>query len=135
MIAHTCRGPQDPRREATGKRLEALGHEGLVAKLKGGRILAEATGSILRAVLERADVRRVAVAGGDTSSYIAGQLDIRAVEMISPAAPGAPLCRVYSEEGRLEGMEIVFKGGQMGGQDFFESVRRGTTENVVGEGR
>jgi 3-oxoisoapionate kinase len=135
VIAHTCRGPQDPRREATGKRLEALGYKGLAAKLKGGRILAEATGSILQAVLERADVQRVAVAGGDTSSYIASQLDIRAVEMVAPAAPGAPLCRVYSEEGTLEGMEIVFKGGQMGGQDFFESVRRGTTKAIVGEGR
>ena len=82
MIAHTCRGPQDPRREATGKRLEALGYKGLAAKLKGGRILAETTGSILQAVLERADVQRVAVAGGDTSSYIASQLDIRAVEMV-----------------------------------------------------
>jgi 3-oxoisoapionate kinase len=135
VIAHTCRGPQDPRREATGKRLEALGYKGLAAKLKGGRILAEATGSILQAVLERADVQRVAVAGGDTSSYIASQLDIRAVEMIAPAAPGAPLCRVYSEEGTLEGMEIVFKGGQMGGQDFFESLRRGTTKDIVGGGR
>jgi 3-oxoisoapionate kinase len=135
VIAHTCRGPQDPRREATGKRLEALGYKGLAAKLKGGRILAETTGSILQAVLERADVQRVAVAGGDTSSYIASQLDIRAVEMIAPAAPGAPLCRVYSEEGTLEGMEIVFKGGQMGGQDFFESLRRGTTKDIVGGGR
>jgi 3-oxoisoapionate kinase len=135
VIAHTCRGPQDPRREATGKRLEALGYKGLAAKLKGGRILAETTGSILQAVLERADVQRVAVAGGDTSSYIASQLDIRAVEMVAPAAPGAPLCRVYSEEGTLEGMEIVFKGGQMGGQDFFESVRRGTTKDIVGGGR
>jgi 3-oxoisoapionate kinase len=135
VIAHTCRGPQDPRREATGKRLEALGYKGLAAKLKGGRILAEATGSILQAVLEREDIQRVAVAGGDTSSYIASQLDIRAVEMIAPAAPGAPLCRVYSEEGTLEGMEIVFKGGQMGGQDFFESLRRGTTKDIVGGGR
>jgi 3-oxoisoapionate kinase len=135
VIAHTCRGPQDPRREATGKRLEALGYKGLAAKLKGGRILAEATGSILQAVLEREDIQRVAVAGGDTSSYIASQLDIRAVEMIAPAAPGAPLCRVYSEEGTLEGMEIVFKGGQMGGQDFFESLRRGTTKDILGGGR
>jgi 3-oxoisoapionate kinase len=135
VIAHTCRGPKDPRREATARRLEELGYKGLQAKLKGGRILAEATGNILQAILERADVRRVAVAGGDTSSYIASQLDIRAVEMLAPAAPGAPLCRVYSEEGTLEGMEIVFKGGQMGGRDFFVDVLRGTTKNPVGGGR
>lgn len=133
VIMHTCRGPEDLRREATGKRLEELGYEDLEATLKGGRVLAEALGSILQAVLEKADVRRVAIAGGDTSSYIAGQLDIRAVEMIAPAAPGAPLCRVYSEEGTLEGMEIVFKGGQMGGLDFFVDVLRGTDKESGGE--
>lgn len=130
VLAHTCRGPQDPRREATARRLEALGYKGLEAKLKGGRVLAEATGRILRAVLERANIRRVAVAGGDTSSYIADGLDIQAVEMIAPAAPGAPLCRVYSE-GALDGLEIVFKGGQMGGQDFFVDVLRGTTKTLA----
>ena len=135
VIAHTCRGPEDPRREATAKRLETLGYEGLAAKLKGGRILAEATGSILQAVLGRSDVRRVAVAGGDTSSYIASQLDIQAVEMIAPAAPGAPLCRIHSEGGTLEGMEIVFKGGQMGRRNFFVDVLRGTTKDTVGGGR
>ncbi len=134
VISHTCRGPQDPRREATARRLEALGYEGLEAKLRGGRVLAEATGRILRAVLERADVQRVAVAGGDTSSYIADQLDIQAVEMIAPAATGSPLCRVYSEEDRLDGLEIVFKGGQMGGRDFFVDVLRGTTKQNTSVG-
>jgi uncharacterized protein YgbK (DUF1537 family) len=32
-------------------------------------------------------------------------------------------------------MEIVFKGGQMGGRDFFVDVLRGTTKNPVGGGR
>ncbi len=131
VLAHTCRGPQDPRREATARRLEDLGYKGLEAKLKGGRTLAEATGRILRAVLEGADVRRVAVAGGDTSSYIADQIAVKAVEMIAPAAPGAPLCRVYSEEGIMDGLEIVFKGGQMGGKDFFVDVLRGTTKTLA----
>lgn len=88
----------------------------------------------MRAVLGRSNVRRVAVAGGDTSSYIASQLDIQAVEMIAPAAPGAPLCRIHSEGGTLEGMEIVFKGGQMGRKDFFVDVLRGTTKDAVGGG-
>ena len=129
VIVHTCRGPQDPRIEATEKRLAALGYEGLDATLKGGRILGEAIGRILQSVLEQTNIRRTVVVGGDTSSYIADQLDIEAVEMIAPAAPGAPLCRVYSEEGTLDGLEIVFKGGQMGGQDFFVDVLLGVDPN------
>lgn len=135
VIVHTCRGPQDPRIETTGQRLEALGYRGLDAKLEGGRILGWALGRILQAILERVNVQRVVVAGGDTSSYIARELDIRAVEMIAPAAPGAPLCRIYSQGGTLEGMEIVLKGGQIGGPDFFVNVLQGMAKASSGGDR
>jgi uncharacterized protein YgbK (DUF1537 family) len=38
-------------------------------------------------------------------------------------APGAPLCRSWSPDPRRDGLEIVFKGGQCGGSDFFLQVR------------
>jgi uncharacterized protein YgbK (DUF1537 family) len=42
-----------------------------------------------------------------------------------PIAPGAPLCRAWSDDPERDGMEVVFKGGQCGGEDFFELVRQG----------
>jgi uncharacterized protein YgbK (DUF1537 family) len=57
----------------------------------------------------------VAVCGGDTSSYVARALNIAALEMAAPMAPGSPLCRVHAEEGSpMRDLEIVFKGGQVG---------------------
>ncbi|MBN3728963.1 four-carbon acid sugar kinase family protein, partial [Burkholderia sp. Ac-20379] len=41
-------------------------------------------------------------------------------------APGAPLCRAWSDNPARDGLEIVLKGGQMGAASFFGSVREGT---------
>jgi 3-oxoisoapionate kinase len=125
VILHTCRGPADPRITTTGERLDAMGQQGLGAKLETGARLGRALGAILLAVLERAGLRRATVVGGDTSSYVARQLGLLALEMIAPAAPGAPLCRAYAPGTPLDGLEIVFKGGQNGRQGFFSSVLRG----------
>ena len=65
------------------------------------------------------------VAGGDTSGRVAAALDILALTALAPCAPGSPLCRLHSEDRRLDGLEIVFKGGQAGGEDFFSWVKAG----------
>jgi uncharacterized protein YgbK (DUF1537 family) len=125
VILHICRGPNDPRVRIAGLQFEAMGYGGLEAKLVSGKILGGALGRILQRILERAEVRRAVVAGGDTSGYVAEQLDIEALEVIAPTAPGAPLCRTYSPRGDLNDLEILFKGGQVGWQDFFVNALRG----------
>lgn len=52
-------------------------------------------------------------------------LGISALEMIAPLTPGAPLCRVLAPGHRLDGREVVLKGGQMGGPDFFLQAKAG----------
>ena len=70
-------------------------------------------------------LRRLVIAGGDTSSYAARALGIEAVEMISPLIPGAPLCRVHAPGSPVDGMEINLKGGQVGGEDYFGKLLEG----------
>jgi uncharacterized protein YgbK (DUF1537 family) len=65
------------------------------------------------------DVATLCVAGGDTSSYAAHTLNIRSLEMASMFVRGAPICRIASEHSLLDGLPIVFKGGQVGPRDFF----------------
>ena len=55
--------------------------------------------------------------------------------MAASLAPGAPLCRAWSEDPRRDGLEIVLKGGQMGGPDFFVSVRDGPVATAAGPRR
>jgi 3-oxoisoapionate kinase len=119
VICHSARGPSDPRLEETVKRFEAMG---LDARQHSGRVLGEALGTILLRLVNRAKVERLVVAGGDTSYFAARKLAIEALEMIAPIAPGSPLCRAHIPGSALDGMEVCFKGGQTGKDDFFGTV-------------
>jgi uncharacterized protein YgbK (DUF1537 family) len=88
--------------------------------------LGDNSGRILRRVLDETGVRRVVVAGGDTSSHAGRLLEIDCLSYICPLAPGAPLCRAWSKDPTRDGIEIVFKGGQCGADDFF-SLAQGRT--------
>lgn len=90
-------------------------------KLPFGKVL----GRITRTVLEAYPLKRMVVAGGDTSGEVAGELGIEALEMIAPLTPGAPLCRVYAPGSAADGLELSFKGGQVGRPDFFETALEG----------
>jgi uncharacterized protein YgbK (DUF1537 family) len=86
------------------------------------RTLALACGQLLRRVLEATQLHRVAVAGGDTSSYAMQQLDAWGLSYLSSVCPGVALTRLHSDRPYLDGLEIVLKGGQMGGVDLFERL-------------
>jgi uncharacterized protein YgbK (DUF1537 family) len=69
-----------------------------------------------------ARIKRLVVAGGDTSTLAIRALDLWGLSYRSPCTPGAPLCRAHSDDARLDGLDIVLKGGQMGTPDFFNRV-------------
>jgi uncharacterized protein YgbK (DUF1537 family) len=89
--------------------------------------VAQACGKLLRRVLERAPVvRRVGIAGGDTSSISAQALGLWALGFIGLLGPGVSLTRVHADDPRLHGLELMLKGGQMGPADVFARLLRGT---------
>ena len=94
------------------------------------RDVAAALGEVLARVVERSAPARVVVAGGDTSGEATGRLDIHALEAVMPLAPGGPLCLAH-RRGRPS-MEIVLKGGQIGGADFFGHVKQGAPPELRG---
>ncbi len=128
VIFHTARGPLDPRRRPFQQ----------VAKKSPGRTRAErftAAGEtlgrglafILEAAWRATDARRAIVCGGDSSTVVARALGVEALEFIAPVVPGGPLCRVRAP-GRIgHGCEVVFKGGQVGGDFFFREFARAFT--------
>ena len=81
--------------------------------------LGMALGIIAKHAVLHSNLKRVVVAGGDTSSYAARAMEIDAVEMIAPMVSGAPLCKAYSKNEKINGLEVNFKGGQVGGEDYF----------------
>jgi uncharacterized protein YgbK (DUF1537 family) len=84
--------------------------------------VALATGRLLRGIMGAAAIRRLVVAGGDTSSLAVKSLDIWGLSYRAALVPGAPLCRTHSDDPRLDGLDIVLKGGQMGPVGFFDEV-------------
>jgi uncharacterized protein YgbK (DUF1537 family) len=122
VVLAAALGPDDPRIAATLRRGGDCGQSPQATR----QHLGEQLGLILRALLEASGVRRVVVAGGDTSGQVVRQLGLEALEMVYPMAPGSPLCRASSPRPRLDRLELVLKGGQVGRVDEFEAVLMGT---------
>lgn len=102
----------------------ALGPSDCGATL-GGEELGRHLGLLLRKLILRSGVRRVLIAGGDTSSHAVRQLGVYALTFAALTVPGAPLCRCHSLDPTLDGLEIVLKGGQVGPENYFEMVQKG----------
>ena len=90
-----------------------------------GRTLALACGTLLADVLQRHPLRRLGIAGGDTSSHAVQALNAWGLSYLAQLAPGVALCRLHSEDASLHGLEIMLKGGQMGGENLFEDLLSG----------
>lgn len=89
--------------------------------------VAQACGKLLRRVLELTPtVRRIGIAGGDTSSISVEALGIWALGFAGMLGPGVSLTRVHADDARLDGLELMLKGGQMGPVDVFARLLRGT---------
>ena len=126
-IVHSCLGPDDPRMIRTATR---GGDTERAANLN--EQIGEAFRSVLKDILADGSVRRVVIAGGDTCGRVARLLPIRALEIVAPVAPGAPLCRAHAPNTNLDGLEIVFKGGQTGTSAYFTSLASGRTDAYPG---
>ena len=125
VVAHSSTGQSDPREALVTDHFRQRGLSEEAGRIQGGRVLASAAGGLLDGVLKRVVLARFVVAGGDTSTAAVKQLGIDAIEMVAPLFPGAPLCRALAPGRDLHGRELVLKGGQMGGPDFFLQAKAG----------
>lgn len=126
VMVHTARGPDDERIAAMTSMLMAQGMSMNTAKHVGGRTLAQRLGSFVDGVLREVPIQRLLVSGGDTSSHVTQHLAPDALVVMARLAPGAPLCRVLSDQPHLANLQIALKGGQMGQPDYFVKALRGS---------
>lgn len=115
VLIHTSLGNDDVRVIESDKIFNNNGLNKSTASIVYGKVL----GEIAKKVAEKTNLKRLVIAGGDTSSYAARAMGIDAMEMISPLTAGAPLCKVHSANTAINNLHVVFKGGQVGKQDFF----------------
>jgi uncharacterized protein YgbK (DUF1537 family) len=110
-VVYSAKGPDDP----AVMKFDAQANERI------GLALAE----IMQRLLDRTSVRRIVVAGGDSSGAVASHLGIQAFTVAAGMAPGVPLCRAWSDNPHRDGLEIALKGGQLGAVSFYGDVRSG----------
>jgi uncharacterized protein YgbK (DUF1537 family) len=134
-----CNNDMQPVKAAIEKAVELLNqgapviiHTGGAAKQQAANLPAEKLGTALGAIATgtavRSTIKRIVIAGGDTSSYAARAMGIEAVEMIAPLVPGAPLCKATAPGSPIDGLEVNFKGGQVGGEHYFEVLVNGSLD-------
>lgn len=68
-------------------------------------------------------VRRVIVAGGDTSGRVTRLLGIDSLEIAANPTGNIVLLRAQAAAAEIDGLELLLKGGQVGDDDLFESIR------------
>ncbi|MFM6975846.1 MAG: four-carbon acid sugar kinase family protein [Sphingobacteriaceae bacterium] len=125
VILHTSLGSSDPRIQAAEQLLSSSGIAPQDIQKQSSKQFGKVMGQIAKTVLKNHQVQRILFAGGDTSSYAASELGIMALEMIAPLAPGAPLCKALAQSEEVNGLELNFKGGQVGTPDYFIKVLNG----------
>jgi uncharacterized protein YgbK (DUF1537 family) len=120
-LVFTARGPDDP---SVARLAAAREREGISATLANDRIGA-ALGRILARALRDTGTTRAVISGGDTSGHATRQLGVFALTALAPTIPGAAICRAWSDDPAVDGLQLALKGGQMGSQDYFAMVRAG----------
>ena len=120
-LVFTAKGPDDP---VTAMLPAAIAAAGVAPETVNARI-GNGLGAILKALVATTGLRRVAIAGGDTSGQALAGLGIRALEAEVELAPACAISRAMSADQAIDGLEVALKGGQMGPLDFFGLIERG----------
>ncbi|HTW97814.1 MAG TPA: four-carbon acid sugar kinase family protein [Acidimicrobiales bacterium] len=89
----------------------------------GGRL-----GDLALATLTESRARRLVVAGGDTAGAVmrvlgGDGLDYAGSFGAGPIGGSLAVCTLRSPDGPLDGLQVILKGGQLGGLTFFEDLR------------
>ena len=116
VLVATARGPDDP----MIKRMEEAINKTSMTPSAANDRLGEALGQLVSDIRRTTHIQRIAVAGGDTSGHVLSSLGAQALSAVAPLAPGAPLCRLHTNnDPEIDGLEVTLKGGQMGEPYFF----------------
>jgi 3-oxoisoapionate kinase len=102
VIAHTARGPQDPRL-SSGTRAEHV-----------GTTIGAAAGRMARSGL----THDLVICGGDTSSHALAAMRISELRVRELFVTAGPIC-VADEDSDVAGCRLLLKGGQVGGPSLF----------------
>lgn len=121
VVVFSAEGPEDE----SVRGFDQLAAIAGMLRSEANVMIGQALAHVMKSVIESTTIQRVVLAGGDSSGEVASTLGIEALTVMAGLEPGAPLCRAASDNPRMNGLEIVLKGGQMGGVSFFGTALHG----------
>lgn len=121
VIILTARTVDDPAYDALMQAAKVRGSNPAQLQDEIGRFM----GRIARDLAPRLELKRLVIAGGDTSGRVVESLPVDALEVVHPLAKGAPICRCHSADPRFNGLQIALKGGQIGDPRVFIEALEG----------
>ena len=121
VVVFSAEGPEDE----SVREFDQLATSAGLLRAEANVMIGQALAHVMKSVIESTTVQRVVLAGGDSSGEVASALGIEALTVMASLEPGAPLCKAASDHARMNGLEIVLKGGQMGGVSFFGTALHG----------
>ncbi|SAK79891.1 HPr kinase [Caballeronia hypogeia] len=87
---------------------------------KAGSLMERALAQIAKTLVDGAEVRKVVVAGGETSGAVVKALDVKALRIGAPIDPGVP----WTIGTAAVPLALALKSGNFGTEDFFEKALR-----------
>jgi uncharacterized protein YgbK (DUF1537 family) len=128
VVVYTACGPEDPG-VAAGT---AAAHRAGIGPGRLAPVVGRAFGAIVREARADLGIQRVIVTGGDTCGCTLRELDAWGLEVLGAVVPAGFLCRLRSHDVAWDGLELLLKGGQVGGAGLFEQVRSGHWPGMSG---
>jgi uncharacterized protein YgbK (DUF1537 family) len=86
---------------------------------EAGAMVEQTLAEIARRLVDELGVRRLVVAGGETSGAVVGALGVTALRIGPEIAPGVPATVADLGDGRSTTLALTLKSGNFGGPDFF----------------
>jgi uncharacterized protein YgbK (DUF1537 family) len=122
VIILTARGPDDPALADVGAAMRRLG----LSPDRSARGIGAAFASLARTLAGEFGLRRLVFSGGDTSSYAMRAIGAFAltIDRVDTLTNGH-VCRLHADDPALDGLQVLLKGGQMGGPDLFTRAKSG----------
>jgi len=101
--------------------------KGGTAQLANAPQVAKASAALIANIVrtqvqQNQPLRRIGIAGGDTSSHAVQALRLWGLSYQSTLCQGVTISTAHSAEPALDGMALMLKGGQMGGEDLFQRL-------------
>ena len=122
LVVYTATGPDDPSIKHT--------QSNVLSDQVSPAFLAEKIGSlfgqIAQSAIKQANLKRLVVSGGDSSSFTMRALQATALEIkASLFVQNAHVCSLQSTDAIINGTEVLLKGGQVGAENLYEVMRAG----------